>query len=194
MSARFPLELELRDGSHVVVRPGGPEDRALLAAGFERLSAQSRYKRFMVPVASLSEADLTYLTGVDHVDHEALAAIDPGSGAGVGVARFVRLADAPDTAEAAVTVIDAWQGRGLGAALLELLADRAREEGIKRFRALVLARNREVLDLLGDVGDVRVIDRQLGTLEVETELPPQGTGEALRHVLRASARGAGDHS
>jgi GNAT superfamily N-acetyltransferase len=80
---------------------------------------------------------LAYLTEVDHHDHEALVAFDDCSSEGVGVAWYVRVDGA--TAEAAVTVADDWQGRGLGTALTSMLAERALEEGIDRFTAVVLA-------------------------------------------------------
>ena len=179
----------LRDGSSVVVRPVRPEDRELLLAGFERLGPESRYQRFLAPMAELTDDIVTYLTDVDHHDHEALAAIDAATGEGVGVARFVRCASRPDTAEAAVTVIDDWHGRGVGTALLDLLAERAREEGVARFTALLLAENREMLELLDALGPVRVVDRQSGTVEVEAELAPTGAGPVLHGVLGASARG-----
>ena len=149
----------LRDGSRVVVRPVRRDDWELLLAGFERLGPRSRYQRFLAPMAELTEDDVSYLTDVDHHDHEALAAIDPVTGDGVGVARFIRCADRPDTAEAAVTVIDDWQGRGLGTALLDLLAERARAEGIVRFTALLLAENRDMLEVLEAIGPLNVVDR-----------------------------------
>ena len=103
------------------------------------------------------------------------------------MARFVR-EDDPDAAEAAVTVVDDWQGRGLGTSLLELLTDRAREEGIRRFTATLLAENREMLDLFETVGPVEVVDRSAGTIEVVAELPEEGAGIDLREALRAAAR------
>ena len=85
----------------------------------------------------LRERDLDYLTQVDHHDHEALVAVDEATGEGVGVARFVRTG--PDVAEPAVVVADDWQGRGPARGCSTLLAERAREEGIARFVAPVLA-------------------------------------------------------
>jgi GNAT superfamily N-acetyltransferase len=178
------MSVALRDGSAVDVRPVRPDDRDLLREGFERLSPESRYRRFLSPIDHLSEEWLTYLTDVDHHDHEALAAVDPATGRGVGIARYVRLEDRPDAAEAAVTVADDWQGRGVGTLLLELLAARAREEGVERFTALMLAANDDMRELLERLGPVRVVDRELGTVEVEAELPEDGLSPQLRAWLR----------
>ena len=183
--------VRLRDGSEVLIRPIEPGDREQLAAEFARLSPESRYRRFLVPMTRLTDDMLDYLTEVDHHDHEALVALDPASGEGAGVARYVRLEDRPDVAEAAVTVADVWQGRGLGTLLLELLAGRARQEGITRFTALMLAENTDMMELLENLGPVRVVDRELGTVEVESPLPAQGLGPELRSLLRLVAQGEG---
>src|SRR5271166_6358197 len=140
------IAVALRDNSHLTVRPIRPQDAEALRAGFERLSEESRYRRFLSPMSHLSEPTLRYLTEVDHRDHEALVAVG-ADGTLVGVARSVRSRDDPQVAEAAVTVADDWQGRGMGTALLGILADRARSEGISRFTALMLAENRDMLDL-----------------------------------------------
>jgi GNAT superfamily N-acetyltransferase len=139
--------IALRDGSHVRIRQGHRTDRDLLLRGFERLSPESRYRCFLVPVAELSEATVRYLTEIDHHDHEAMIALDEQTGEGIGVARYVRDPDHPHIAEVAVTVIDDWQRRGLGTLLLEVISARARTEGITRFTALMLATNKEMMDL-----------------------------------------------
>ena len=182
-------EVHLSDGATVIVRPIRPSDRDLLLDGFERLSPQSRYRRFLAPMDDLSEPMLRHLTEVDHHDHEAIGAIDPASGHGIGIARFVRLADRPDAAEAAVTVADDWQGRGLGTVLLGALADRARSEGIHVFTAIVLAANEEMLEVLEHVGRVRVVDRESGTVEIEVDVPSDRA--ELRRLLRAAQAGNG---
>ncbi len=170
------------------MRPIAPDDKAALQAAFERLSERSRYQRFMTSVAELSEAQLRYLTEVDHHDHEALIAIDAATGEGVGVARFVRLDDSVK-AEAAVTVIDDWHGRGLGTALCQLLAERAREEGVETFTALLLATNDQVQDVLASLGPAKVISREAGTIVAEVEIPETGIGEHMAGVLRVVAGG-----
>jgi RimJ/RimL family protein N-acetyltransferase len=187
-AADFPSEVRvnLRDGSRAVVRPIRPDDKETIARGFEKLSEQSRYQRFMAPVDHLSPSQLSYLTEVDHHDHEALVAFDAESGEGVGVGRFVRLEDVT-SAEAAVTIIDEWQGRGLGTAICNLLAARAREEGIERFKALLLASNEQMQDVLTSLGPAHVLSRESGTLEIEVEIPEAGIGDHMSGVLRAVA-------
>jgi RimJ/RimL family protein N-acetyltransferase/nucleotide-binding universal stress UspA family protein len=177
----------LRDGSSVLIRPIEPEDRGLLRSGFDDLSERSRYLRFQSPLTELSDEQLSYLTVVDHHDHEALLAIDPEHDDAVGVARFVRVNDG--VAECAIVVADEWQNRGLGSELLERLVERAHEEGIERFTALVLADNNDALRLLERLGDT--IRRGNGSqIELEIELParPQSSAQ-MRLILAAAARG-----
>jgi GNAT superfamily N-acetyltransferase len=182
--------VELRDGSQVRLRQIRSSDRELLLRGFEHLSPKSRYRRFLTPMPELSEETVRYLVNVDHHDHEAIVAVDAKSGEGVGVARYVRSTDRPEAAEVAVTVIDAWQGRGLGTVLLEVLSARAREEGIRSFTALMLAENEEMMDLLGRLGAVRIIDQERGTVEIEVRIPEIGLAPALRKLLRIAAQTA----
>lgn len=191
MTRREPegtVEVELRDGSWALIRPIRPEDAPALERGFERLSPDSRYKRFLTPVERLTRRQLRYLTEVNHHDHEAMIAFDlshPGEVVGVG--RFVR-EDTSDRAEAAVTVADDWQGKGLGTAITRILAGRAAEEGIRSWTALLLADNEGMTGLLADVGSVEVTDREVGTIEVDVPLDEELIRDpALQRVLRAVA-------
>lgn len=161
----------LRDGSRVQIRPVRSGDAPLLADGFARLSATSRWMRFLTPKKELSPAELRFLTDLDHHDHEALGALDHLDGRGVGVARYVRQADDPWGADVAVTIVDEWQGRGLGTELLARLSDRAREENIRRFTALVAAENVAVAGLLRNAC-ARLVGRDSSTLEYEISLVP----------------------
>ena len=170
------------------IRPIAPEDRQALLEGFERLSPESRYRRFLSPRGTLTPRELRYFTEVDHHDHEALVALDPATGEGVGVARYVRSTEDPTVAEVAVAVIDDWQRQGVGTRLLTALAERAREEGIASFTGLVLADNELMLNLLGEIGRVNIGESEAGAVEVTVDLPDTGLGH-LRRLLRALARG-----
>ena len=169
--ARPGRPVVLRDGSQVLIRQVQPADAALLADGFARLSTQSRWLRFLTAKQELSLADLRYLTQIDHHDHEAIGAVNRADGRGVGVARYIRDAADPEAADVAVTVIDDWQRRGLATELLTQLAMRAREEGIRRFTALVVADNTAVARLLWRAG-ARLVCRDSDTLEFEVVLGP----------------------
>ena len=134
----------LPSGTPVVLRPIRPQDKAALADGLARLSPETVYRRFLAPKPRLSAAELRYLTEVDGVDHVALVAElavghDPRPVVAVG--RWVRVAGRPQDAEVAVVVGDPLQGQGLGTALARALADLARERGITRFTATMLAGN-----------------------------------------------------
>lgn len=178
--------VRIRDGAQVDVRPIEPGDKDAMRDGFARLSPESRYERFLSPLDQLSNSMLRYFTEVDHHDHEALVAFDPENGRALGVARYVREED-PEVAEAAIIVADDWHGRGLGTALLNELAERAREEGIHRFTAMVLARNEDMIDMLFRLGPAKVVDRANGTVQIEAELPPAGVGEQLHSLLKLAA-------
>jgi RimJ/RimL family protein N-acetyltransferase len=184
-----PRTLTARDGSQIVVRQIGPEDRALLDAAFQRLSPESRHQRFFGPMQSLTEAHLDYLTDVDHHDHEALVALDERGEHLIGVTRYVRIA--ATVAEAAITVADDWQGRGVGTTLVEVLVQRALEEGIQVFSGSVLADNPAPLRLIEQAGDVTIKNAGAVT-EVEVTLQPPGPvrRSPVRALLQAIATGA----
>ena len=178
----------LRDGSRVRLRQGHSSDGQLLLRGFERLSPESRYRRFLAAMPALSEEKVRYLTEIDHHDHEAIIALDESSGEGIGVARYVRDPQRPGVAEVAVTVLDDWQGRGLGTLLLEVLSARAREEGVTTFTALMLATNQGMMDLFEALGPVRIVDREVDTVEIEMPNPEVGLSLVLKKLLRVAAR------
>lgn len=162
----------LRDGSKVLIRQVHSTDAPLLADGFARLSPQSRQMRFLTRKKELSGAELRYFTDVDHHDHEALGALDQANGRGVGIARYVRDASDPQAADIAVTIVDDWQGRGLGAELLSQLSDRARQEGIRRFTALVAAGNTAMTGLLRNI-NAEFVRYGPDTVEYEIALAPR---------------------
>jgi len=177
--------IDLADGGRIEIRPIGPGDREALARGLERLGPESRYMRFFGPLDRLSEDQLTYLTDVDHHDHEALVALDRDSGQGVGVARFVRVGE--DVAEPAVAVADDWQHRGVGSRLLEELAHRARQEGVREFLAAALADNAAAIALLGHLGHTHIVNHGR-ELELRIALEDErGALATLRRLLRHAA-------
>ncbi len=153
----------------VGIRPIRADDGPRLQAAYHHLSPQTQYRRFLTAKPKLTAGDLRFLTGVDGIDHVALAATpaeDPDRI--IAVARFVRLRDDPAAAELAIVVGDPFQGEGLGTELLRRLADAALVRGIQRFNATVLADNVPIHRLLRHTP---ARERHLGAIdEVEVEL------------------------
>jgi RimJ/RimL family protein N-acetyltransferase len=189
----LPHTAELRDGSEIVIRAIRPEDKQAIADGFERLSPESRYRRFFAPIQELSARDLRYLTEVDHRDHEALIAFERPTGVPVGAARYVR-SDDPAEAEVAVTVVDDWQGRGVATVMLDRLVERAREEDVERFVAIVMSENTDALEMFSNLAPGAEKPRRSasGNLELVFDLPAPGqvSESLLGRALHAAARGA----
>ena len=169
--------MALRDGSTVWIRQVRSTDAPLLADGFARLSPRSRQMRFLTRKRELSGAELRYFTDVDHHDHEALVALNHADGRGVGIARYIRHAGDPHAAEVAVTIVDDWQGRGLGTELVTQLSGRARCEGIHRFTALVAEDNTAVARMLHNTS-ASLAGRSPGTAEYEITLALPGDSTA----------------
>lgn len=152
----LPRAHRLADGATVYVRHVRPTDERVLRAAFRELSPNSRYQRFLGPVTELSDSLWRYLCNVDGRDHLALVAFAAGDSRAVGVARFFRQGTAPRVAELAVTIADTWQRRGLGALLVRLLVESARQAGIDAFVAYTLPNNVGIRRLLARVGPLRV--------------------------------------
>jgi RimJ/RimL family protein N-acetyltransferase len=136
---------------------------------FDRLSEASRTQRFLGPRPTLSKRDLDRFTDVDHVKHEAVAAIDKLDGSIVGVARYIRSASQPGSAEVACEVVDEWQGRGVARRLSAALIRRARANSIRRLTASAFSDNLAALALLRGFG-FATVKRSLGVSELELAL------------------------
>jgi RimJ/RimL family protein N-acetyltransferase len=196
--AALPREFRLRDGTRVWVRPIRPEDRDRLRVGLHQLSAASRYHRFLATVSELSDEQLRYLTAIDHVNHLAwiaLAPAEPGEPA-LGVARCIRFPDNPRVAEVAVTVLDAYQGWGLGTLLLGLLSASAAAQGIRTFRAYVHVDNDAMLRIFRDLG-AAVTATGGGVCDLDIPVPPDPvtlpdtpTGRVFKAVAAHVGRGS----
>ena len=162
--------VRLRDGAEILIRQVEPEDAAQLKVGFQHLSAVSRYRRFLAPVGDLSPEQLSYLTHVDHVSHEAIAALDAVTGDGIGIARYVRDPDDGHQAEVAIVVADAWQGRGVGTALIERLAARARAAGLERITARMIVGNDAARALIRRAAEIVTETREAGAISLTAQL------------------------
>src|SRR5262249_58818419 len=187
------LAAGVRAPSPPVPRPAGPPRRTVSA----RLSAESKYRRFLAAPATLSESTLDYLTGTDGWNHLALGAELAAPGAdtsyGLGIARFVRLEDDPAKAEAAVAVIDEVQRRGLGRLLLRELICAARQRGVTTFVCHVLPSNEPVKTMLHELDAQAMPNLKDGLLVYEAQLPevpPDARDQGpIYRILRLAAEG-----
>ncbi len=135
--------LVLDDGRTVTVRPVLPQDAEAEQSFVAALSPASRRERFHLTLNMLPESVLKQFTEIDYRTHIALVAEATGDGDEpilVADARYVRGAD-PAVAEFALVVADAWQGVGLGSALLRRLVQHARRNGVARLQGELLVSN-----------------------------------------------------
>lgn len=187
----WDADVVLADGGTLHLRPIRPEDAELLVALRDRMSEQSLYSRFHGAPPKLTSQRLAYFTNVDLVDRVAIVALLDDQL--VAVARYDRT-NVPDQAEVAFMVDDAHQGRGIAMLLLEHLAASARANGIVRFRADVLAGNRQMMNVFRAAGwHVESRLESGGVLEVlftidETEQSRSAMWEREHHAESASIR------
>jgi L-amino acid N-acyltransferase YncA len=128
----------------------------------------------------LSGRELARFTDVDHIKHDALAAIDTADGSIVGVARYIRSCAQPEMAEVACEVVDEWQGRGVGRKLAARLIQRARANSIRRLTANAFSDNVAALALLRRFG-FSTMRRSVGVSELELELAGAAVSDLLRY-------------
>ena len=163
------VDVILRDGRTLRLRPPRREDADALLAFFTGLSERSRYLRFH-GLPALRPQLVEPVLEPDWTERGALlgtvATEEDGEEQVVALANYIRLRD-PSLAESAFTVADAWQGRGIGTRLLEQLAARAAGVGIERFVAEVMPENRAMLEVFEHVGFQLTRVLESGTIEVQ---------------------------
>jgi GNAT superfamily N-acetyltransferase len=130
-AAKYSAVEQLRDGRRIAIRALRPTDEEAMLAAIDRTGAQSLYRRFFGSKRQFSDSEKAFFLNVDFVSHVALVAVaqEDGRNVIVGGGRYVVVR--PGTAELAFAVIDEYQGRGIGAALMRHLTLLARAGGIK---------------------------------------------------------------
>jgi len=142
----------LRGGRRVEIRALRPDDRANLVAAVGRTSDQSLYRRFFGLKRSFSEQEVAFFVNVDFVNHVALVALTEEGERSVIVGGGRYIVVQPGQAEVAFAVIDEYQGRGIGRALMRHLATIARAAGLQTLIAEVLPENTPMLQLFKTSG------------------------------------------
>lgn len=191
--AKRCAEVDLPDGGHLVIRPVRPEDKAAFIEAFERLSPETRYRRFFAPLNQLPVTLLAALTEVDYVDRFAWVALtcEGDHEALVGVARYARMED-PAAAEVGLVVVDEYQGRGIGSLLLDALVLEALGAGVRRFEGEVLGENAVMRGVLAESGARLGPGGERGSSHFAFDLPARAEalrGHPMYDVLRRLAGG-----
>jgi acetyltransferase len=137
-------------GEDVFPRPIRPDDARLYPAFFAKLDNRDIRLRLLAPRKQFSHEFLARMTQIDYAREMAFIALDPDSGALLGVSRIV--ADPDYTAEYGVIVRTDLQGRGIGWALMEQLLAYARSEQLSLVEGEVLAENSEMLLMCREMG------------------------------------------
>lgn len=148
------FRMPVKDGRILSFEQITPDSRELLQRGLEEMSPESRYLRFMHPVSRLSDKELDYFTRIDQYNHVAWGAIEqlPSGPHGLGVGRYVRSVEKSDTAEFALTVIDKYQGLGIGSVLLAILYTVGQQHGLSFLSGYVLGTNVYAAEKMHQIG------------------------------------------
>ena len=166
----------LDSGDRIELRAILPTDKPALAAGFARLSMESRRRRFFSAKNALRDEELHFFTNCDGINHYAIGAFTEGESSaeptGVGVARFVRTPHDPSSAEFAIVVVDAWQRMGIGKRLLDRIVAAAAERNIERIRGEMLADNDQIRRILERHTEHLEIRRAQGVLHFSFPVLP----------------------
>ena len=168
-AANYSAVEVLRDRK-VEIRALRPEDQADFVAAVERTSDQSLYRRFFGAKRSFTDQEVAFFMNVDFVNHVALIAVveEGGRPTIAGGGRYVVVE--PGKAEVAFVVVDQYQGRGIGAALMAHLAAIARAAGLKELVAEVLPGNLPMLKVFEKSGLQPVITREGQVVHVTLRL------------------------
>jgi GNAT superfamily N-acetyltransferase len=166
----------LRDGARIEIRALAPDDKADLVAAVARTSAESIRRRFFVVKRTFTDQETAFFLNVDFVNHVALVAVVEEGGRSViaGGGRYIVVR--PGEAEVAFAVVDEYQGRGVGGALMRHLTAIARAAGLEWFIAEVLLENLPMLRLFGKSGLQMSTKRESGVAYVRLQLSAYPTG------------------
>jgi RimJ/RimL family protein N-acetyltransferase len=150
-AAYFVVET-LRDGRSVTIRALKHEDRSAMLSAVGRVSAESLYRRFFGAKRGFTEKETDFFVNADFVKHVALVAVidESGKESVIGAGRFIVIQ--PGKAELALSVIDEYQGQGIGGTLLRHLMTIARESRLQQLEAEVLQENVAMLTLFRKCG------------------------------------------
>ena len=157
--------------TQVRTRPVQPDDYDRFVRLYHRMSPDTLYRRFHTSVPRIRPELLHRLVTVDHEHREAVVAVVGDEV--IGVARYDRSREDPATAEFAVVVEDAWQGRGVGRRLLTEIAELAARRGVHHAAACVQTDNNRMVTLIHELLPEARLRVAAATYDVDGELPEE---------------------
>jgi RimJ/RimL family protein N-acetyltransferase len=161
--------LPLDDRRTLAIRPVRHDDGPRLGSLYASLSDESRRRRFLGTPPRLSERELRYLTEIDHRTHVALAAVDPRTGELLAEGRYAPWTDRERTADLALTVADALQGRRVGTTLARALVERARDNDVALLTGSTMGENAAARAIMRRLG-FQAVGRSRGVVDYELRL------------------------
>lgn len=167
----YLAEGTLSHGLRVAVRPMEPSDRMDLINGYDHLSDDTKYRRFMASKPRLSQADIRHLFDTDELALVLVWKRSSGKDIILGLAHAIRLPGQPKTAEFCITITDEIQGRGAGRLLTRTLAQEAAQRGITHLTGFMLGTNEAPARLLKSVGTVEYDRIEAGSRDMRVRLP-----------------------
>ena len=169
-SSHYSAVEKLRNGEQIEIRALRPQDRDDLMAAVDLTSSASLYRRFFAVRRHFTETEESFYLNVDFVSHVALIAVADENGQPIIIAGGRYVVGEPGQAEVAFTVVDKYQGRGVGAALLRHVAMIARRAGLRELVAYVLPDNRAMLKVFEKSGLKYTAKRESGSVYVKLGL------------------------
>ncbi len=151
--AHLASDIQLHDGTNIIIRPIRPEDAEIEQQFIRDLSEEARYFRFMSSLHELSQEMLARFTQIDYHNEMALIAVnqDEENEQEIGVARYITNPD-KKSCEFALVISDQWQRKGLAHHLMKKLMEIARDRDLEIMQGEILANNFKMLDLMKSLG------------------------------------------
>lgn len=165
------FDLDWKNRFKFRIGPVLPSNREQLSRGLKDLSSESIRNRFLGSKKEFSAAELEYLTNLDGWDHYAIGIEEREKPfRGVSIARLVRSPIDTSEAEVAITIIDEFQGMGLGTLQIQLIALAAYERNLARLTFTSLPQNNGMLKLIQKIGVAHVSASAMDYVQLTMEM------------------------
>lgn len=165
--------IKAKNGQEFLIRPIQKEDKQRLIDGLTQMSQESIHHRFLGFKKGFTEKELKHLTEVDGHNHFAIAigTINKDKSLdGVGIGRYHIDDNDPSVAEVAITIIDGYQGNGLGTIVMKKLISVALTNGITTFEGILESTNDGMLALIKKLDGFKVVSTEDGVLKMVGDL------------------------